>query len=586
MTDGSRILRQHPWAMMVLGLVFVGPCFGGRGDVDPAYAGTGRLAGSVVPLPDGRVLGVQWGSQGVAPTVTLRDIHGNVESSWGNAGGTQLPAGFLINFRNSALYAADGGILIGGEVQSSTTGTNMAVVKLSATGQVDVGFGNGGILTRAEGDPISPGPGEGCWQMVQGMAVLPDGNLLVLYMHYPECYENPTRVVLRRFDANGRNEIPFPTPTGMWLPTESVSYVEADLLRVVADGRMCIRDRRCFDQNGRESFVDSNVVSQFFPAYADVDSVGMLADGDALLATDFLTNDLRVQRVRSDGSPHPAFGEGGVLTISAANLLPLIPPRSTVRLVRAIEGRIGRSIYLLAHALPVGYFICRLQIAANGAATPDFGFGDGGVVVLGPESSMPFAFYTTLIEQSDGGLLVSGENSTFRLLGANVPSPGRLVLDAGAGTQTPVVSAGQTIRVVVSRIAGDDGAISIDYVTSDDTATAGSEYRPASGRLTWADGDRGDREILVETLGSARAGTLSFRLDLGVAQGGTWPSMDRLWFAVRGGPAMAPVPAPTPAPAPAPPSPAGGGVSGGGGSWGVGGLIPLLLLLGRRRPVR
>jgi hypothetical protein len=565
---------------VVIGLVLAGPCLGARGDVDPAYAGTGRLSGSVVPLPDGRVLDIQWAAQGAASTVTLRDIGGNVESVWGNAGSAQLPAGFWVNFRNSAIYAPDGGILIGGEIRSGAFGASMAVVKLTATGQLDASFGNGGVLTRADGDPLSPVPADACWQMVQGMAVLPDGNLLVLYMHYPECYEDPTRVVLRRFDANGRNEIPFPTPTGMWLPAESASYVEADLLRVVADGRMCIRDRRCFEPNGRESFVDSNVQSLFFPPHSDVYPVGMLANGDALFATDFLNNDLRVQRARSDGSPDPAFGDGGVLTIHAANLSPLVPVGSTVQLVRAIEGRAGHSIYLLAHALPVGYLICRLQIAPNGTTAPDFGFGVGGVVVLGPEFSMPLASYTSLIEQADGGLLVSGEASTFRLLGTGLASPGMLVLNAGVGAGGNVASARQTIRIVVSRVAGDDGAISIDYATADDTAKAGSEYRPASGRLTWADGDRSDREILVETLASARSGILQFRLDLTAAQGGGWLAKDRILLAVRGDAVTAPAPGPAPQP------PADGGGVGGGGALGLGSLLLLLPLLGRRRVPR
>ena len=41
----------------------------------------------------------------------------------------------------------------------------------------------------------------------------------------------------------------------------------------------------------------------------------------------------------------------------------------------------------------------------------------------------------------------------------------------------------------VERIDGSDGIVSVDYVTADDTATAGIHYTSASGTLTWNDGD-------------------------------------------------------------------------------------------------
>ena len=41
----------------------------------------------------------------------------------------------------------------------------------------------------------------------------------------------------------------------------------------------------------------------------------------------------------------------------------------------------------------------------------------------------------------------------------------------------------------VERIGGDDGIVSVDYFTTDDTAVAGIHYTSANGTLTWNDGD-------------------------------------------------------------------------------------------------
>ena len=54
-----------------------------------------------------------------------------------------------------------------------------------------------------------------------------------------------------------------------------------------------------------------------------------------------------------------------------------------------------------------------------------------------------------------------------------------------------------TITVTVTRENGDDGAVSVEYATSDGTATAGEDYTAASGTLSWADDDAGDKTFTV-----------------------------------------------------------------------------------------
>ncbi len=59
---------------------------------------------------------------------------------------------------------------------------------------------------------------------------------------------------------------------------------------------------------------------------------------------------------------------------------------------------------------------------------------------------------------------------------------------------------GDTARIIVSRINGADGAVSVSYQTADDSATAGSDYVAASGTLSWSDQESGNKSFEVKIL--------------------------------------------------------------------------------------
>jgi VCBS repeat-containing protein len=54
-----------------------------------------------------------------------------------------------------------------------------------------------------------------------------------------------------------------------------------------------------------------------------------------------------------------------------------------------------------------------------------------------------------------------------------------------------------TATIAVARAGGSTGAVSVNYTTSNGTATAGSDYTAASGTLNWADGDSASRTFTV-----------------------------------------------------------------------------------------
>jgi hypothetical protein len=76
--------------------------------------------------------------------------------------------------------------------------------------------------------------------------------------------------------------------------------------------------------------------------------------------------------------------------------------------------------------------------------------------------------------------------------------------------------------VTVQRLGGVGGAVSVDYSTSDGTATAGSDYAAASGTLNWAAGDSADKTFTVPVTWDGRAeGPESINLALTNAGGGS-----------------------------------------------------------------
>jgi predicted outer membrane repeat protein len=56
---------------------------------------------------------------------------------------------------------------------------------------------------------------------------------------------------------------------------------------------------------------------------------------------------------------------------------------------------------------------------------------------------------------------------------------------------------GGTVSLTVTRKGNSDGAVSVKYATSDDTATAGSDYEAKTGTLSWDDGEDVEKTITI-----------------------------------------------------------------------------------------
>jgi hypothetical protein len=72
-----------------------------------------------------------------------------------------------------------------------------------------------------------------------------------------------------------------------------------------------------------------------------------------------------------------------------------------------------------------------------------------------------------------------------------------------------------TAPLVVQRLGGSSGAVSVDYAVTGGTATEGSDYQTVSGTLRWADGDSADKPIQVPLIDdSTQEGTETVVLTL------------------------------------------------------------------------
>jgi uncharacterized delta-60 repeat protein len=204
-------------------------------------------------------------------------------------------------------------------------------------------------------------------------------------------------------------------------------------------------------------------------------------------------------RLLGNGAADPSFDAGHVAT-SMVEVSDLAVD-GTGRIVITGQDRAGLS----------GVLVSRLQ--ADGRL--DEAFGRGGMSRIALPTSWPDNFRVEDLQlASDGSIVVGGGAWTHtggqpfvaRLLGgASGGGPG--VLGAKFGSIEAREAEGRAI-VTVERIAGRTGAVSVGYSTfafpaSDGTATAGVDFTPVQGRLTWADGDDSERQIVVPLIADA-----------------------------------------------------------------------------------
>jgi hypothetical protein len=102
-----------------------------------------------------------------------------------------------------------------------------------------------------------------------------------------------------------------------------------------------------------------------------------------------------------------------------------------------------------------------------------------------------------------GTIVVSDITNGLFVLKDNTPALGQSAGRIGFAAQAVSVSESGAATVRVRRNGGFAGAVSLQYATSDGTATASSDYTSASGTLNWADGDLSDKTLAIAVANDA-----------------------------------------------------------------------------------
>ena len=105
----------------------------------------------------------------------------------------------------------------------------------------------------------------------------------------------------------------------------------------------------------------------------------------------------------------------------------------------------------------------------------------------GPFSPLSAYFYRVIAVNAQGDSPASNVAWFEACAGFVELSERGVIVSKSAGTAT----------IAVKRFGGATGAVSVSFATSNASATAGTHYTSTSGSLTWADGEAGEKNIVV-----------------------------------------------------------------------------------------
>lgn len=347
---------------------------------------------------------------------------------------------------------------------------SIAFARYNANGSLDTSFGKKGLA-------VFPLPHYD--STLLDFALQPDGKVIVAGQ-VPNGQDTDLAVV--RFNANGTLDTTFGVNGEFYY--DGGGYESATGVIVQPDGRILLNG----SANG-SSFLRLNTNGTFdttfgtggiLPASVLSGSFSDMLfqpDGKLLLASG---GDAVIKRVKSDFTLDPTFGIGGEATadfrsyFSAAKLA--LEPNGRIILTGTSSGDFAAARFYDDGVL-------------------DIGFGSGGIALTnfgGTEAS------SDVLVQPDGKIVLgglansSGNFALLRYVGGT--SVGALRLDAPTYT---VSENGGSLTVTVLRTCGMDGAVSVQYSTSNGTAQAGTDYAATSGTFTWADRDATPRTITI-----------------------------------------------------------------------------------------
>ena len=489
----ARVAYRLPFAASVRGilvglalLLFVHGPATAAGKLDSSYGAQGmyrtvdRWVPLVLPHPDGRsVFVVSTRSDNCCTNsdayVRLLDAEGRPSADYGDAGSAQ--------FQMRAVWAGvvlpDGGVIVGGSSDEGG-GFLASLSPMGAPGRFFAGksqLGTGHVTAIARDH-------EG------GILFAEDGPFVG-----DSCVRDGWRI--RRLNAAGELDTGWGdrgTVTSLAVEGSTSFSCEVSELWVTPTGE------RMVATTGKE-VVRLQANGQVDPGFKPIAvkslplQVMSLADGRLLLATPALpaAQATTIRRYDDRGFLDRSFGNGtGEVTI---DLAPAATGSSSAQAASSsslVVGDDGRHIYLTVWAnqsaadgeggVGLGEIVARLTQDGRLDAT----FGSGGIVRLTRAFQLGVH---GLFPNSDGSLLVATYSGVLKLTGGDEPSRG--LIDAYF-SPNPVM-AGERLQLVVSRLAGSDGEVTVSVGYDDWTSQPGVHFVPFGQSLTWATAKEGTR---------------------------------------------------------------------------------------------
>jgi uncharacterized delta-60 repeat protein len=457
--------------------------FNADGTLDSSFDADGRTSldipgghgstNAVLQQSDGSIVAAGGGAGDLALVRYLTD--GRIDTSFGADG--------VIHYdmaARAALQQSDGKLVVAGYLNPACLGcwdddadviyAGMALARFDTVGVIDVGFGVAGATTL---DSLID---------LRGLVEQPDGKLLVVGSAWPRGIP-PLAMTVHRLTRDGELD-----PTFGNAGVVTIAFVRGDGAQSDAYGAAIALQS------------DGKIV------------VAGTANFQCCIWTDS-TGDLALARLNPDGSLDETFGSGGRVlydhgaseTIDQGGLV--IEPDGTI----VVAGH--RSIVETGETgLPTYGLLARFT--ADGLI--DSSFGQQGVTLIdvGYDDSVSDASAHGIVGLPDGSIVAAFTASASEPDSTMVVA--RLAAGGGPGvigfTRNAVsVAEGHTATIVVKRTGAASGAVSVEYGTyvgsvrnpNATLASAGADFAPTAGTLTWPDGDMSDRVIVILTAADA-----------------------------------------------------------------------------------
>jgi uncharacterized delta-60 repeat protein len=410
---------------------------------------------------------------------------------------------------NAALYdtvlQADGKVVAAGAVRQSDGRAKLLLYRLLPNGSLDTGFGLNGLVIISDGT--------GTREAGYSVIVDPAGNIVVAGGRAEKLLvarTTPSGILDSSFGTGGiftgpeviSNNVRIENaPAGGYrlvAPVASGMGWDCKVVGLTAAGAL----DTAFGTNGLAAPPSTRVGANH------CSSLAVLNDG-RIVVGGYDGTQAFVGRLLANGARDTTFDAASV------------PAR--LQGVSALGVGATGNVFVAGVNSELGVEARVIRLLANGALDPQY--GNAGMATVEPEVRRGFGFWISDLKMASNDAVVLGGNTYSFPVGVQ-GFVAKLLGDTGSGgpgvfsvVESRVLgteSGGQAV-VKVRRTGGSTGAVAVTYDTRGFpwSTTSGASYSPGAsasvddftattGRLTWADGDTGEREIVVPLTADSR----------------------------------------------------------------------------------